>query len=126
MQRDSAKEGLAEARENLNAATSAFKAKQDEVEPLQKGRKDQSDLQRNIQAEFRDLEVRSEQELDAKVVTNSHSCTAGTTSPSSKHILLACQTRVQLDAQSGLPITIADFDSHQAPPDEQSRSSILA
>ena len=67
MQRDSAKESVAEARENLNAAVSAFKAKQDEVEPLQKGRKDQNNLQRNVQAEFRDLEVRSEQELDTKV-----------------------------------------------------------
>ena len=67
MQRDTAKENVAEARQNFNAATDAFKAKQDEVEPLQKGRKDQNDLQRNVQAEFRDLEVRSEQELDAKV-----------------------------------------------------------
>ena len=67
MQRDSAKESVAEARENLNAAVNAFKAKQEEVEPLQKGRKDQNNMQRNVQAEFRDLEVRSEQELDAKV-----------------------------------------------------------
>ena len=67
MQRDSAKESVAEARENLNAAVNAFKAKQEEVEPLQKGRKDQNNMQRNVQTEFRDLEVRSEQELDAKV-----------------------------------------------------------
>ena len=67
MQRDSAKESVAEARENFNAAVNAFKAKQEEVEPLQKGRKDQSNMQRNVQAEFRDLEVRSEQELDTKV-----------------------------------------------------------
>lgn len=67
MQRDSAKESVAEARENFNAAVNAFKAKQEEVEPLQKGRKDQNNMQRNVQAEFRDLEVRSEQELDTKV-----------------------------------------------------------
>lgn len=68
MTRDSTKESVAEARENLNAAISAFKAKQEEVEPLQKGRKDQNNMHRNVQAEFRDLEVRSEQELDAKVL----------------------------------------------------------
>lgn len=67
MQRDSAKESVAEARQNLDAAVTTFKAKQAEVEPLQKGRKDQNNMQRNVQAEFRDLEVRSEQELDAKV-----------------------------------------------------------
>lgn len=67
MQRDSAKESVADARESMNAATNAFQAKQREVEPLQTGRKNQNDLQRNVQAEFRDLEVRSEQELDAKV-----------------------------------------------------------
>ena len=71
MQRDSAKESVAEARENFNAAVNAFKAKQEEVEPLQKGRKDQNNMQRNVQAEFRDLEVRSEQELDAKVPKSS-------------------------------------------------------
>lgn len=68
MTRDSTKESVAEARENLNAAISAFKAKQEEVEPLQKGRKDQNNMHRNVQTEFRDLEVRSEQELDGKVL----------------------------------------------------------
>ncbi|KAL3133944.1 single fertilization [Trebouxia sp. C0010 RCD-2024] len=67
MTRDSTKESVAEARENLNAAISAFKAKQEEVEPLQKGRKDQNNMHRNVQTEFRDLEVRSEQELDGKI-----------------------------------------------------------
>ena len=67
MQRDSAKESVTDARESMNAATNAFQAKQREVEPLQTGKKNQNDMQRNVQAEFRDLEVRSEQELDAKV-----------------------------------------------------------
>ncbi len=67
MQRDSAKESVADAKESMNAATNAFQAKHREVEPLQTGKKNQNDLQRNVQAEYRDLEVRSEQELDAKV-----------------------------------------------------------
>ncbi len=67
MQRDSAKESVADARESMNAATNAFQAKHREVEPLQTGKKNQNDLQRNVQTEYRDLEVRSEQELDAKV-----------------------------------------------------------
>lgn len=67
MQRDSAKESVADAKESMNAATNAFQAKHREVEPLQTGKKNQNDLQRNVQAEYRDLEVRSEQELDAKI-----------------------------------------------------------
>ncbi|DBA79363.1 TPA: single fertilization [Trebouxia sp. C0005] len=67
MQRDSAKESVVDARESMNAATNAFQAKHREVEPLQTGKKNQNDLQRNVQAEYRDLEVRSEQELDAKI-----------------------------------------------------------
>ena len=67
MQRDSAKESVGEARESMNAATNAFQAKQREVEPLQTGKDKHYELQRNVQAEFRDLEVRTEQELDAKV-----------------------------------------------------------
>lgn len=90
MQRNSAKESVAEARENLNAATSAFKAKRDEVEPLQKGRKDQSDLQRNFQAEFRDLDVKSEQELDAKVSMHSTLLLCIHQSMPCLHALLAC------------------------------------
>ena len=69
VQRDSAKENVAEARESMNAATNAFQAKQREVEPLQIGKDKHYELQRNVQAEFRDLEVRTEQELDAKVCT---------------------------------------------------------
>lgn len=67
MQRDSAKGSVTEAREGLNAASNAFQAKQRELEPLQTGRKNQNELQSRVQAEFKDLEVRSEQELDAKV-----------------------------------------------------------
>ena len=72
MQRDSAKESVAEARDSMNAATNAFQAKQREVEPLQTGKRNQTELQRNVQTEFRDLEVRSEQELDAKVFCFTH------------------------------------------------------
>ena len=75
MQRDSAKESVAEARDSMNAATNAFQAKQREVEPLQTGKRNQSELQRNVQTEFRDLEVRSEQELDAKVCCFAHALT---------------------------------------------------
>ena len=82
MQRDSAKESVADAKESMNAATNAFQAKHREVEPLQTGKKNQNDLQRNVQAEYRDLEVRSEQELDAKV--NMHR-NLGITDVTSKH-----------------------------------------
>ncbi len=82
MQRDSAKESVADAKESMNAATNAFQAKHREVEPLQTGKKNQNDLQRNVQAEYRDLEVRSEQELDAKV--NMH-CNLGITVVTGKH-----------------------------------------
>lgn len=68
MQRDSTKNSVQEARDNFNAANEAFLAKQQEVQPLQQGRKTQSDAQRAFQQEYRDLEVRSEAELDAKVI----------------------------------------------------------
>lgn len=72
MQRDSTKNSVQEARENFNAANEALQAKQQEVQPLQQGRKTQSDGQRSFQQEYRDLEVRSEAELDAKVTHNSN------------------------------------------------------
>ena len=72
MQRDSTKNSVQEARENFNAANEAFQAKRQEVQPLQQGRKTQSDAQRSFQQEYRDLEVRSEAELDAKVTLDSN------------------------------------------------------
>lgn len=82
MERDSTKNSVQDARESLNSARDAFDAKQREVDPLQQGRKQQGDAQRSFQQEYRDLEARSEAELDAKV---------GLSSPlSPAHTLFCC------------------------------------
>ena len=78
VQCDSAQERFAKARQNLDAAVTAFKAKHTEVELLETAREDQNNVQRNVQAEFRDLAVRSEQELDAKVLIRRDCCMANT------------------------------------------------
>lgn len=102
MQRDSTKNSVQEARENFNAANEAFLAKQQEVEPLQQGRKTQGEAQRAFQQEYRDLEVRSEAELDNQVIAQA----MGTT-PLCDFVLPAgvviCKTHARPHDESNIP-----------------------
>lgn len=72
MEKDSAKESTQSAWDNLNACKGQVNSKQAALEPLRGARDARNSANKEFRSAFGDLDVRSEEELDARLAAIRH------------------------------------------------------